>query len=300
MSIALDRAIDAERPALLGLAYRMLGTVADAEDAVQEAFVRWYRLDDAARALIVAPGAWLMRATSRICLDVLGSARVRREQYVGEWLPEPVPAGSDLVLSAASLRGREDPLEKVALDDSVSTALLLLLESLTPAERVVFVLHEVFAVPFDEIAEIVERTPAACRQLAASARRHLRDGRSRPTDRAQHDALVQAFAAACLSGDLAGIVSVLDPDVVLRADGGGIVSAARRAVRGADAVARMLLGLVSKWPDAVIEPVFTPDGLAITARQGGEITTVINVGVDGAGVTDVWVMRNPEKLRFWA
>lgn len=299
MSIAVDRHLDAERPALMGLAYRMLGTVADAEDAVQEAFVRWYRLDDAGRTEIAVPGAWLMRVTSRICLDVLGSARMRREQYVGEWLPEPVPADSALVLSSASIRDGADPLDLIALEDSVSTALLLMLESLTPAERVVLVLHEVFAVPFDEVAEIVERTPAACRQLAASARRHLRDGRSKPVDRAQHDALVQAFAGACLSGDLEEVVAVLDPQVVLRADGGGIVSAARRAVRGADAVARMLLGLVAKWPEAEIEPAVTPDGLAITARQDGEITTVINLGVDGARVTDVWIMRNPEKLRLW-
>lgn len=300
MRTAVDSDLEGERPALMGLAYRMLGTVSDAEDAVQEAFVRWLRLDDAGRAEILTPGAWLMRATSRICLDVLGSARARRERYVGEWLPEPLPADADLVLSAASLRGGADPLDRIALDDSVSTALLVLLESLTPAERVVFVLHEVFAVPFDEIAEIVERTPAACRQLAASARRHLRDGRSRPTDRAQHDALVQAFAAACLSGDIDEVVAVLDPRAVLRSDGGGVVSAARRDVHGADAIARMLLGLMAKWPDAVVEPAFTPDGLAVTARQGGEITTVINVGVDGGLVTDVWVMRNPEKLRLWA
>ncbi|WP_374315895.1 sigma factor, partial [Microbacterium sp.] len=146
--------LEGERRNLLALAYRMLGTVTDAEDAVQETYVRWYRLTPDERAEIRNPGAWLTRVASRVCLDVLGSARVRRERYVGEWLPEPVPGESPIAASAPL-----DPLDRVTIDDSVSTALLVVLESLSPAERVAFVLHDVFGVPFAEIAETVGRTP---------------------------------------------------------------------------------------------------------------------------------------------
>lgn len=287
-------AVERERSALMGLAYRMLGTVADAEDAVQEAFLRWYRLTDEERAAIVVPGAWLMRTASRICLDTLGSARARRESYVGEWLPEPVPS------DALFARGPADPLDRAALDESVSTALLLLLETLTPAERVVLVLHDVFAVPFDEIAGIVGRSSAACRQLASSGRRRIREGRrGEPASRERHDELVQAFAAACASGSLDGVVAVLDAEAVLRSDGGGFVSAALRPVRGAENVARFVLGLMSKWPDAEVLPVVTPDGLALAAEQDGTITTLVGVGVADGRITDVWIMRNPHKLTLW-
>ncbi|MBW1640103.1 sigma-70 family RNA polymerase sigma factor [Microbacterium resistens] len=289
---------EAERPRLIAVAFRMLGELAEAEDAVQEAYVRWYGLDDAERAAIRVPGAWLTRVVSRIVLDVLGSARARRERYVGEWLPEPVPAEA---LRVAGIHGTPpgDPLDRVSQAESVSTALLLLLEALTPAERVVFVLHDVFGVPFDEVAAAVGRTPAACRQLASSARRHVREGRRVRADAARHDDLVQAFAAACLSGDLAAVVAVLDDTVTLRSDGGGVVSAARRPVTGATDVARFLLGLLAKWPDAEVEAVRTGDGLALVARQGGAVTTVVNVGAGPDAVTDVWVMRNPEKMRLW-
>ena len=165
--------LDSERRNLLGLAYRMLGTVSDAEDAVQESYVRWYRQTEAERAAIENPGAWLTRVASRVCLDMLGSARARRERYVGEWLPEPVPGASPIAASVAV-----DPLDRVTLDDSVSTALLVVLESLTPAERVAFVLHDVFGVPFAEIAHAVGRTPDAARQLASQARRRVRARRA--------------------------------------------------------------------------------------------------------------------------
>ena len=157
-----------ERGHLIGVAYRMLGTVADAEDAVQEAYARWYRLSTAERDAIEVPLAWLTRVVGRICLDVLGSARVRRESYVGEWLPEPVPV-DDAVGPGA------DPAERAALQDSVALALLVVLEQLTPAERVAFVLHDVFAVPFAEIAVAVGRSSAACRQLASTARRRVQE-----------------------------------------------------------------------------------------------------------------------------
>lgn len=288
------RALDAERRQLMGLAYRMLGTVADAEDAVQDTYTRWYRMTDAERAAISSPGAWLTRVASRICLDMLTSARARRERYVGEWLPEPLP-GSEFFGTASA-----DPLDRVTLDETVSTALLVVLESLTPAERVAFVLHDVFGLPFAEIADAVGRSVEATRQLASQARRHVRERRSGAASRAVHDSLAQAFAFACATGDLAGLVAILDPEVVLHADGGGFVSAARRPVVGADRVARFMLGIPRLAPDAQIAPTITPDGLGFYVTLDGAPHSVITLGVRGDRITDLWIMRNPEKLTLWS
>ncbi|MFI8633708.1 RNA polymerase sigma factor SigJ [Microbacterium sp. NPDC077663] len=279
--------VDAHRRVLVAAAHRMLGTLAEAEDAVQEAYVRWVRLDPAERAAIANPAGWLMRVTGRICLDVLGSARARHETYVGEWLPEPVPADGG------------DPADAAVGAESVSTALLLVLETLTPAERVAFVLHEVFAVPFGEIAEVLGRSPAACRQLAASARRHAGRRSGAAVPRTRHDEVVAAFAAASATGRLDALVRVLAPDVVLVSDGGGAVSAARRPVRGADHVARFLLGLAQKQPTAVYEPAVTGDGLGFVIRLEGAVAAVATFATDGERITDVWMMRNPHKLRAW-
>lgn len=280
--------VDVHRRILVAAAYRMLGTLAEAEDAVQEAYVRWVRLDARERAAVVNPAGWLMRVTSRICLDVLGSARVRHETYVGEWLPEPVPVDG------------ADPADAAIGAESVSSALLLVLETLTPAERVAFVLHEVFAVPFGEIAEVLGRSPAACRQLAASARRHVGRRAGADVPRSRHDEVVAAFAAASATGRLDALVRVLAPDVVLVSDGGGVVSAARRSVRGADHVARFLLGLAQKQPTAVYEQMVTGDGLGFVIRLDGAVAAVVTFATDGERVTDVWMMRNPEKLGAWA
>lgn len=286
--------LERERRGLLGLSYRLLGTVADAEDAVQETYVRWYRLTEDERAAIGNPAAWLTRVAGRVCLDMLGSARARRERYVGEWLPEPLPGESAIAASVPV-----DPLDRVSLDDSVSTALLVVLESLTPAERVAFVLHDVFGVPFAEIAETVGRSPGAVRQLASQARRRVRERRAGASTRAEHDAVAQAFAVATATGDLATLVSVLDPDVVLRADGGGRVSAARRPVHGADRVARFLLGLPHLQPTATVEPTVSADGLAFLVRIDGRADAVISLVVAAGRVTDVYIVRNPDKLTLW-
>lgn len=288
-----DRGVAAERRQLTAQAYRMLGTLADAEDAVQEAYVRWFRLTDAERAAVVVPGAWLTRALGRICLDLLGSARARHERYVGEWLPEPVPAHADVATLA-------DPLDRVTRDDAVSMALLVVLESLTPAERVAFVLHDVFGVGFAEIADILGRSTAASRQLATSARRHVREGREGMATRDGHDALVRAFVTACATGDLDAVLTVLDPGVVLRSDGGGVVSAARRPVSGDDRVARFLVGLSRKNADATFEAATTADGTVLIARLGGRLHSVWTLRVSGDRVTDVWIVANPAKLTLWA
>jgi RNA polymerase sigma-70 factor (ECF subfamily) len=215
-----------ERQHLLNVAFRMLGAMNDAEDVVQETYARWFRLEEAERERIEIPAAWLTRVAARICLDVLGSARHRREQYVGEWLPEPTP---ETRVGAGTVTA--DPLERVTLDDSVTMALLVVLESLTPAERVAFVLHDVFALPFEEIAEIVGRTPQACRKLASSARRHVRDGRAREVSPAVHTRTVRAFWDACQTGDVTALLAVLDPDVVARSDGAIPAGRARQVHR---------------------------------------------------------------------
>ncbi|MGY1771185.1 RNA polymerase sigma factor SigJ [Blastococcus sp. SYSU D00813] len=295
MTEALADQLAGDRRHLLGVAYRMLGTVADAEDAVQEALARWYRLTDAERAEVAVPRAWLTRVVGRVCLDVLGSARARRERYVGEWLPEPVPADF-----AAPRDPAADPTERAALSESVGLALLVVLDSLTPAERVAFVLHDVFAVPFDEVAAAVGRSPAACRQLASAARRRVATARPQPDGRGRHDAVTRAFAAACAGGDLAALVAVLDPDVTLRSDGGGVVSAARNPVRGADRVARYLLGTLGRDPDARVEEVHTGDGVAYLVRSGERPRALVALGTDGERATDVWIVMNPGKLGCWA
>ena len=286
---ALDTDVLAERPHLLGVAFRMLGTLAEAEDAVQETYIRWYRLTPSERDVIEAPRAWLTRVAARVCLDVLGSARHRRERYTGQWLPEPVPPDT--------FAAPTDPLQRVTVDDSVSTALLLVLESTTPAERVAFVLHDVFAVPFDEIAEAVGRTPAACRALAASARRQIRASRTRHVPRRQHDDVVRAFTTACRTGDLPALIAVLDPAVQLRSDGGGVVTSARNPVHGPDHVARFLLGVLRRRPAA--ELVDRDDGLGFALRHRGRTVAVVTLHIAAGAVADVWMVVNPEKLTLW-
>ncbi|MBN9607431.1 MAG: RNA polymerase sigma factor SigJ [Actinomycetales bacterium] len=300
-----------ERPRLVALAYRLLGTLADAEDVVQETLLRWARLDDDERARIENPQAWLTRVAGRVGLDHLTSARARRELYVGPWLPEPLPAGAPGAGASSGVGGAHhapglaptpapDPLDAAATAEQVSTALLVVLETTTPAERVAFVLHDVFAVPFDEIAELLGRSPAATRQLATSARRRVDSARTVAVPRAEHDAVVAAFAAAAQSGDLAALVRVLDPSVTARSDGGGVVSAARKPVAGAERVARFVLGILEKQPDARVEPVATADGLAFSLHLGGTVTGVLNVGVAEGRVAELWIAMNPAKLGAWA
>jgi RNA polymerase sigma-70 factor (ECF subfamily) len=284
-----------ERQHLLNVAFRMLGTRHDAEDVVQETYARWYRLSDAERASIEVPAAWLTRVAGRICLDVLGSARARHEQYVGEWLPEPVPGTS---LSQGSIA--VDPLEHATLDDSITMAMLVVLESLTPAERVAFVLHDVFAVPFDEIAEIVGRTPQACRKLASSARAHVRDRRQREAAPADHTAVVQAFWDACLTGDLTVLLPLLDPEVVTRSDGGGRVRAALNPVLGADRTARFLLGVLAKSGDIVPSMETVAGRTGIVFRQDGAVWGTAAFNIQGGLIVDVWITLNPDKLANWA
>ncbi|MGV8871119.1 MAG: RNA polymerase sigma factor SigJ [Rhodococcus sp. (in: high G+C Gram-positive bacteria)] len=277
---------------VIGVGYRMLGSYSEAEDAVQEAFVRWYRLSESERDAIDVPLAWMTRVVSRICLDVLGSARARREQYVGQWLPEPIPAH---VTSPSAA----DPADRVALDDSVSLALLIVMDTLGPAERVAFVLHDVFALPFDEIAITLDRSPAACRQLASAARTHVRTRHAHDSDPTEHDRLVRAFAAASGSGKIAALTAVLAPEIALVSDGGGKISAARNPVIGSDRVARFICGINAKSTELTgsIEPVNGASGIVF--RRAGTVFAVIGFRTTGGVVANVWIVLNPDKLRHW-
>lgn len=301
-----SRALDAvmtERHRLLSLAFRMMGTLADAEDVVQETYVRWYRLEPEERDRIATPAAWLMRVASRISLDLLGSARARRETYVGQWLPEPVPADLFAGTATAPLDSGHpaaDPLERITLDDAVSMALLTVLEAMTPAERVTFVLHDVFSVPFDEIAGVVGRSPAAARQLATSARRHVRRGRRAQVSPHQHDEVVRAFRDATVGGNIEDLLRLLAPDVELRVDGGGFVNAAPRVIRGSDHVARWFMGVMRKQPALRLERRDTADGLGYILRSGGDRYGMMTFDVSAECVTNVWLMLNPMKLTNWS
>lgn len=291
-----------ERRRLMSLAYRMTGTLADAEDIVQETYTRWYRLSEQERGAIKVPAAWLKRVASRVALDALKSARVRREQQIGQWLPEPVPADlfrGTAITSGGTAQGIEDPLDRVTLDDAVSTALLVVLESMTPPERVAFVLHDVFATPFDEIAELVGRSPAAARQLATSARRHVREQRTVAVPAGKHDEVVRAFLAATRGGDMQLLMQTLAPEVELRSDGGGVVRVAPKVVAGADRVARVMLGIMQKRPELAFEERRTADGLGYALTLGGRLFGVVSFHVEPVGITDVWLVLDPHKLGGW-
>ncbi|NMR19987.1 RNA polymerase sigma factor SigJ [Cellulomonas fimi] len=310
---ARGEAFESHRARLVGVAYRMLGSLAEAEDVVQDAWLRLARADDAGDAgdagtmasSDVAPrdlGAWLTTVVGRLALDRLRSACARREVYVGPWLPEPLVRSPTL-----------EPAAQVELDDTVRLALLVVLERLTPEQRVAFVLHDVLGLPFADVAEVLGTTAAAARQHASRARRAVQDaGPARPVPAARQQAAVAAFAAATAGGDLGALVRVLAPDVVLVSDGGGRVRAALRPVVGAENVARLLLGLAAQAgePGAglLAVPALVNDELGFVVRleraDGSVDLSVVVPHVDDAGrVGAVDMIRNPDKLgavRAWA
>ncbi len=295
---ALD-VISAERSRLINVAYRLLGSLADSEDAVQEASARWYALPVSQREAIDSPAAWLTTVTSRICLDQLRSARARRERYVGEWLPEPVPDRTEW-LSGADVQEGTDPADRITLDESVDMAFMVVLDSMTPAERVAFLLHDVFRYTFTEVAEIVGRSPAACRQLASSGRRRVHEGRPPVTTSARRADVVAEFKRAWEAKDIRRLVNVLDPEVVVTPDSGGLVPAALEPVSGADRIAHYVLDLIERVPDVTLLERTVNGQPGLVAMIGGRIETVFAFEVDDARITHVWAMRNPEKLRPWA
>jgi RNA polymerase sigma-70 factor, ECF subfamily len=282
------------RQRLLGLAYRMLGSLADAEDAVQETYLRWHAAD---RDNVSNPRAYLMTTTTRICLDVLSSARARREEYVGPWLPEPVVDTSALA-----------PDSRAELAEDLSIALLLTLDRLSPLERAAFLLHDVFDFSFGEVASALERSEAACRQLAARARSHVRSVRPRGTNapagrpgeiEPKHAELMSAFVAATRSGDLKALTQLLASDVRVVTDGGGKVLASLNVLEGQDRAARFLVGAARKgWRDEFTLRFATINGLPgiIVDSPAGPVQTSA-FDIDRDAIRALYVVRNPDKLR---
>jgi RNA polymerase sigma-70 factor (ECF subfamily) len=292
-------AIVSERRQLLNLAYRLLGSLADAEDVVQETYARWYAMFPQQQQAIESPGGWLTTVASRICLDLLGSARARRERYVGQWIPEPLPEPAEW--SSGQPGGTTvDPADRVTLDESISMAFLVVLDSMTPAERVALILHDVFGYPFTNIAEVTGRTPAACRQLASSARRRLRASQAPATPTAQQAGIVRDFKQAWEAKDINALVGLLDPDATVIADGGGLVSAAPRPIQGGEQIARYLADLASRAPSNVTILERTVNGQpGLVAQQDGVTVTVFAFDVPRDRITHIWAVRNPDKLRPW-
>jgi RNA polymerase sigma-70 factor (ECF subfamily) len=284
--VSLEIAWSAHRRRLLDIAYRMLGSLSDAEDVVQEAFARLARAD---RGAIDDLRGWLITVTGRLCLDHLRSAEVKRRAYMGPWLPEPLVdfPGADA-----------DPADRVTLDDSLRMALLVLLEQLSPAERTAFVLHDIFQVPFDEVGAIVGRSPAACRQLAARARQRVQS--ETRTARFHIDATAQQrvaerFAAACNEGDLEALLKVLDPDVVGEFDSGGVLPGAEPILTGSAAVVTRIEWLSARRATFTAARVNGEPGIVITAD--GQLLSVAALHVRGGRIIDhIHAIGNPAKL----
>jgi len=287
-----------ERRQLINLAYRMLGSLAEAEDAVQETYARWYAMSAQQQDAIESPGAWLTKVTSRICLDLLGSARARRERYVGEWVPEPLPDRAEWI-SARPGGAAADPADRVTLDESVSMAFLVVLESMTPAERVSFILHDVFGYSFAEVAEIVGRSPAACRQLASSARRRIGSAQAPATPTARQASVVRDFKQAWEAKDIGALMGLLDPDATVIADGGGLVPAALHPIEGSDQIARYVVDLAARAPDAVLLERTVNGQPGLVAQQDGVTVTVFAFDITNGQIARIWAVRNPDKLRPW-
>ncbi|GAA1626268.1 RNA polymerase sigma factor SigJ [Kribbella alba] len=292
------RAIMSERRQLINLAYRLLGSLADAEDVVQETYARWYAMSQQQRAAIDSPGAWLTKVASRICLDLLGSARARRESYVGEWIPEPLPDRTEWI-SVRSGGATVDPADRVTLDESINMAFLVVLEAMTPAERVAFILHDVFRYSFAEVADIVGRTPAACRQLASSARRRLRASQVPATPTAQQADIVRDFKQAWEAKDIDALIGLLDPDATAIGDGGGLVTAQLHPVEGAEQIARNVVEIASNAPDMTILERTVNGQPGLVAQQDGVTVAVFAFNIEGDRIKHIWAVRNPEKLRPW-
>jgi RNA polymerase sigma-70 factor (ECF subfamily) len=285
----MDDVYERLRPLLFSIAYRMVGSVAEAEDLVQEAFVRFHQLR-ARGEQVEDPKAFLSTVVTRLAIDHLRSARVRREAYVGPWLPEPLLTDDDA-----------DPARHAEMADSLSFAFLVLLEQLSPLERAAFLLREVFGYPYERIAETVRRSEDSCRQLVARARRHIEAGRPRyEVDAARHEQLTERFLQACMTGDVDGLAELLAEDVVLVTDGGGRVRAVRKPVLGRDKVGRVLVTIMQ--PDrragvAAIRPALVnghPGRIAVDAD--GAPVAVLELDVADGLVRAVRVVVNPEKL----
>lgn len=278
----MTEVVEAHRARLFGIAYRMLGSVTEAEDVVQDAFARF-----TAATGVEEPAAWLTRVVTNLSIDRLRSARHQRETYVGPWLPEPL------------LTEDHDPADVVGTAESLTLAFLVVLERLSPLQRAVFLLHDVFGYRHDEVAGMLDRTPAAVRQLASRARSQLADRHADPAAPAPlGNAITAAFLAACEGGDLGALMELLAPDVVLTSDGGGVVSAARRPLVGVDAVGRFLLGLtrIGRGDDWEVRPTEVNGEPGLVVGRGGSVEGVFVLHVADERIAAIHVVRNPDKL----
>ena len=272
------------RSLLFTVAYELLGSAADAEDTVQETWLRWDGIGADGRAEVAEPRAYLVRIVSRLALNRLRTLARRKEDYVGEWLPEPLLTAPDVA-------------DDVELAESVSIAMLTVLETLTPTERAVFVLREVFDLPFDEIAAATGKTAAAVRQIAHRARSHVAARRPRvEVNRAEQRRAVARFLAALQTGDLQGLMDALAPDAVFIADGGGVVAAVRQPVVGAKKIVNLLSEFARVAPAAVIEPILLNGAPGARVLLDGTVVTVIGFGFEDGRISRVFAVRNPEKL----
>ncbi|MFI9330974.1 RNA polymerase sigma-70 factor [Kitasatospora sp. NPDC052868] len=287
----MDKAQEFEthRPRLFSLAYRMLGSAAEAEDAVQDAYLRWH---GAEREQIAAPGPWLAKVLTNLCLNRLTSARVQREEYVGPWLPEPVRTEGGVL----------GPMETAEQREAVSMAVLVMMERLTPAERAVVVLRDAFDYGYRDIAGVLDSTEASARQIYRRARLHLAEGRSRFETSAQpRTDLLTRFLEAAALGSLQQLEALLADQVVAWSDGGGKVRAALRPVSGRDKVARFVLGLFTRWVGEMEIEVAEVNGAPVALGwEAGELVAVGVVEGGEDGITGIRIIRNPEKLRFLA
>jgi RNA polymerase sigma-70 factor (ECF subfamily) len=273
------------RSLLFTVAYEVLGSAADAEDAVQETWLRWDGIGADRRAEVADPRAYLVRIVSRLALNRLRTLARRKEDYVGEWLPEPLLTTPDVA-------------EDVELAESVSIAMLTVLETLTPTERAVFVLREVFDLPFDEIADATGKTSAAVRQIAHRARSHVAARHPRmEVDHAEQRQVVDRFLTALRTGDLQGLMDALAPDAVLIADGGGVVTAVRQPVVGVKKIVNLLGGFTRVAPTAVVEPVLLNGAPGARVLLDGTVDTVIGFAFEDGRISQIFAVRNPDKLR---
>lgn len=273
------------RPFLFSIAYRMLGTVTDAEDVVQETFLRWQQTT---QATVKSAKTYLTTIITRLCIDRLRSARVRREQYVGPWLPEPI-----------ATQQTDDPAARVELADSLSMAFLVVLERLSPIERAVFLLREVFDYDYDEIAQMVGKTPANCRQILRRSRQHIAAHRPRfPVSHQQQEQITAQFMEAANEGSLPSLLALLAKDVTFWSDGGGKVAAALKPLQGAMKVARFLLAIRSKWLSTAVTRIIEINGQpSIITIVEGNIHSVMTFEIVDSYIQSIYTVRNPEKLK---
>jgi RNA polymerase sigma-70 factor (ECF subfamily) len=281
--------IHSHRRMLQGIAYRMLGSVAEAEDAVQETYLRWHRQEQSGQAMeIREPRAWLITTLTRHCIDKLRAAKTMRETYVGTWLPEPVVP-----------EVHEEPADRLELAETLSMAMLMLLERLSPAERAAYLLHEVFETDYDRIAEILNKTEPACRQLVHRAKERVKAGKPRfVPSREEQQKTLTAFREAVFTGDINGLVSLLAADATLYGDGGGKAASILNPIHGADKIARFFLGVRDKQPAGhVIELRMVNGALGFVSFVGDQVIQALAIEWDGPRIAALHAVRNPDKLK---